>query len=532
MVKVNERKHPSYLENIGDWEFYWKSFNGGKEYVNEYLYSHRLENAEDYIGRIARSFYLNYCAPISSIAGDFIFRKEVTRPADLKLSDFRENVNRRGANIHSFMRKVCTLSSVYGHIHILMDRPRPPSGIENIINNGQTTKADNLLTLPPYVTIIHPQNLVDWSVDSASKELNWIIVAEEIYNDEDYREEREVQNIYKVWTKNEWIIYDAEDNLIDSGKHQLGFVPLITCYHKDIDEDMIGESMLKDVAEANRIVFNWTSNIDEMIARQTFSQLICPDDGTLFQDEIDERGKSGALKKIGSASIFTFPADSRHAPAFISPDTGQVTSIWTMVENLVREMFRMAGLISAKSSLVQLQQRTGKAQQYEFLDMDAFLAAKAKALEETENKIDNLYYKWMGIKDMPSRVHYPEKFDIITPQEIVDLFTKVTLSAISGTLNKEMAKRMVHQVLPHAEDEIVERIYEEIENNEYLENPELMMQQAQQAPVLGKSSQEEVTDTQEEDQKPSTDENTPKKERIPNEKNPQRRAKWRSAHSD
>ena len=85
-----------------------------------------------------------------------------------------------------------------------------------------------------------------------------------------------------------------------------------------------------------------------------------------------------------------------------------------MIEHHVLEMFRMAGLVSAKSSLMQLQQRTGKAQEFEFLDMAVFFANKAKQLEHTENKINELFYNWLNIKDIPERVHYPEKFDIIS----------------------------------------------------------------------------------------------------------------------
>ena len=387
---IPNRTHPSYDNHYSNWDFYLKSYIGGKDYVSEYLYTHRLEASDDFTRRQNRAYFLNYCAPITTIPSDFIFKKEPTRPHDLKLKVFRESTNGRSLSIQEFMRKVSTLSAVYGHIHILIDRPQPTEEQKEQIEKEQTTKKDSLSYLQPYATIIHPTHLVDWSIDATTQTLNWILIVEEYYEDEDWSKERETYALLKLWTRNEWIKFDAEGNELERGVHGLGEVPLITCYHKDTDEDLIGESMLKDVAEANKTIFNWCSNIDEMIARQTFSQLICPDDGTLFTEEVDEQGNSSALKKVGSATIFTFPADARHPPAFISPDTAQVKTIWDMVENHVREMFRMSGLISAKSSLIQLQQRTGKAQEFEFLDMAVFLAAKAKGLENTENKMNQL----------------------------------------------------------------------------------------------------------------------------------------------
>jgi len=533
---VTERHHPLYEQYIDDWAFYMESYKGGQEYVHKYLSSHRLESREDYARRLERAYYLNYCAPIASIPSDFIFKKEATRPADSYLSYFRMNTNRRGLSIHEFMRKVCTLSAIYGQVHVLIDRPRPSKEDEIKINTGKLTKKEVTNNYQPYATIVHPYNLLDWSVNPVTRALNWILVREIRLDDLDFTEAREVTELYRIWTQDEWFLYDSENKEIDTGKHNLGVVPLVTCYHKDVDEDLIGESMLKDVAEANRTIFNWTSNIDEMVARQTFSQLTCPDDGTLFEEEIDEAGQSTALRKVGSSTIFTFPADARHPPKFISPDTEQVSSIWTMIENHVREMFRMAGLISAKSSLIQLQQRTGKAQEFEFLDMAVFLSAKANVLEDVENKMNVLCYQWLQTDGQPAKVHYPEKFDIVSPAEIVDLFTKVTMNGVSGTLNKEMAKRMVHQVLPNAEDEIVDRIYTEIDSNKYLEDPTLFMTQAQEQPPKQQNSPYKADSTAQDEKQQRAKDSVPKPkgktEPVPNSRNPERRAKFRSSHRE
>lgn len=294
---------------------------------------------------------------------------------------------------------------------------------------------------------------------------------------------------------------------------------------------MVGESMLKDVADTNKAIFNWCSNIDEMVSRQTFSQLIVPDDGSMDADEIDDQGKPKALQAIGTASLFTYPSESRHPPEFISPDAGQINIIWRMIENHIGEMFRMAGLLSTKATVAKMNQRTGRAQEMEFLDMAVFFANKAKKLEETENKLNTFYYAWMGEDNKPECVHYPEKFDITTPAEIVELFVKVAVNSISGRLNKEMAKRLVLQVLPHAEDKIVKEIYKEIEENPRMENnlyDEENKTDIEKTPGTEDDSGDSVKKEKEEIK--NTKEK-PVKEPVPNANRPGRRAKFRAQKS-
>ena len=174
MASIHERRHPLYEEYIDSWLFYMESFKGGTEYVQKYLTTHRLENPADYARRRMRAYYLNYCAPIATIPTDYVFKKEATRPADTNLSEIRDNIDYKKTNIHEFMRQVSTLSSIYGHIHILVDRIRPDKDSLEQIRSGKTTKQDNL-KFPPYATIIHPPNLLDWSFDTSTQQLRWVI---------------------------------------------------------------------------------------------------------------------------------------------------------------------------------------------------------------------------------------------------------------------------------------------------------------------------------------------------------------------
>jgi hypothetical protein len=531
-IKLSSRMHPDYVENIDRWTFYLESFFGGESYIRKHLFTHRLESPEDYRRRMERAYYLNYCAPLVAFPADYIFKKEATRPPDANLERFRQNTDLSGSNINAFMKRACILSSIFGHIHILIDRPKPSSELMAAVTEGKTTKNENLNLYPPYAVLISPINVMDWSINPQDKSLNWVLIQEPVYIDDDPFQERKVVTYYKLWTRDRWQILDEDNNLIEEGIHNLGIVPIVTCFHKDINKDMLGESMLRDVAETNRIIFNWCSNIDEMIARQTFSQLICPDDGSTLSDELDEQGKAKSLRALSSSTIFTFPADSRHPPAFISPDTSQIAIIWQMIENHVRELFRLAGLISAKSTVVGVSQRSGISQQYDFLDMSVFLSSKAKYLEEAENAMNEIVYRWLGIAGKPERVYYPDKFDVTSPSEVIDLFTKVTLNVISGRLNKEMAKRLAMNVLPNADDRTMTEIFDEIEKNNILADPTVLLG-LKQPPGVGQqagSKEQSQADQQEGQDVTQTKERMKNAEPVPNARNPKERAKFRPTH--
>lgn len=459
-LNLSAREHPLYVDYKERWDFYIQSVKGGDNYTKDEgnLFTHRLESsADDYEDRKTRSYFLNYCSAIPQIYADYIFKEKVTRPADDILAEFREDVDGRGTTIISFMKKVSILSSIFGHIHIVVDMPKIDKDKKGTVITKRDQKEKNLR---PVLSIVYPQSLKDWSADANGK-LNWVLIEVKSYNDVDPLLERQEEITYKIISRDKWEIYDKDSNLLESDVNPLGEVYLVTCYNKDIDLDMIGESQLSDIAYINRAIFNWCSNIDEMIERQTFSQLICPDDGTLSEQDEDKN----PLKKIGTSHIFTFPSDTGHPPSFISPDTSQVEIIWKMIKEHVKEIWRLAGLRSWDEG-VSVSQRSGVSMQFSFLDVNSALAAKSASLEIVENALNDFYYRWLGKSDIPARVHYPISFDVLTLTEAIETAFKIIQANFSETLNKHLLKVLVSKALPVISEDIKKQIEAEIESGD------------------------------------------------------------------
>ena len=458
--RISERRHPLYSDLAAEWEFYRDSVKGGKDYLNAgHLFSHRLESQDDdFDERKKRAYYLNFCDEVVELYTNFIMREKIERPEDDTLEEFRKDVDNRGSSMDTFMKKVSKQSSIYGHIYIIVDTPEIDE--EKDVQTKGYQKEKNIR---PYCTLISPLQLVDWSADKQG-ELNWILIEQDEYVDIDPSIDREEITTYKLITRDSWEVFDDEGRPIPgrSGENKLGKVFLETCYHKDIDLDMIGESLIKDIAYINRIIYNWCSCIDEMIERQTFSQLIVPDDCTL----VEEQEGADILKKIGTSSIWTFNANSGHAPAFISPDTSNIDTIWGMLIAHVREIHRIAGLTGVSEDLYTAQ-RSGKSQEYGFLNINSTLASKSANLEKTVNAISKLAYMWYS-KD-PEKyepVNYPTKFDVEGLQQFMETSFAIIERELSERLNKELMKKLARKALPVTTDSIRKEIEKEIEEGD------------------------------------------------------------------
>jgi len=321
-IKLSERKHTLYNTYSPDWEFYFDCIKGGRNMqTDEHIFTHRLEDPSDYATRRNRSYFLNYCDTIPKILNSYIFRERVERPPDDNLALFRTDTDLTGTDMSDFVKKAGYFSSVYGVVHGLVDIFTPVDKKVLSIRDEKTGK------VRPYCSLVLPNQLVDWSVDNYG-EWRWVVIAYTYYNDEDPTKERKEETHYKLITRKDWTVEDQNgasvkysDGFPSKGTNKLGIVPMATMYHSDTEDNKIGESLIKDISFINRAILNWCSCIDEQIERQTFSQLVTPDDGSLTEQ--NEAGDD-PLYRIGTSSIWTFPHDSAQPPKFISPDVGNL----------------------------------------------------------------------------------------------------------------------------------------------------------------------------------------------------------------
>ena len=461
-IILAKRKHPLYEDNSEKWTLYRDAVKGGDDFINtDNLFSHRLEDTEDYDERLKRAYYLNYCEVIPLIYNNYIFKEKIERPADKDLIEFRKNIDGRGTSVSSFVKKVGFFSKIFGAMHVMVDMPAKEV--------KKTTKNKvKSLNLFPYCSLIYPSQLVDWSLD-ANGNFNWVVIESKYYNDLDPSKDRVEETHYKLISTEEWRVEDGKGNPVkyedgrpNKGTNELGIVPIITIYHQDIDDDKIGESLIKDIVYINRAILNWSSCIDEMIERQTFSQLVVPDDGTLA--EASETGDD-PLRRVSTSSVWTYNAEARHAPQYISPNTENINTIWNLIIDHVKEIFRIGGLVGSTEDMYA--GTSGRSKQMGFLSVNSALADTSSKYQKLENDICRLAYMWQN-KSPEDYVEtrYPDSFDVSALSDEIDAHFKVMEKNFSATLNKEMMKNIARKAIPLATEDIKSTVEGEIDSGD------------------------------------------------------------------
>jgi hypothetical protein len=456
-VNMSERTHPLYRKMKNQWSFFEQSAMGGFGYVddNSKLFTHRLEDSVgDYQDRLKRTYYLNYCDLVCRIYSDFIHKETIRRPVVKELTEFYKDVDGQGESVAAFMRRITYMLCVYGQVHTVVDMP-------NMSNTDLPQHFARANKVQPYATIVTPLQLRDWSTDSFGN-YNWVLIEFKGFDDSNPYTVREPQNMYFLLARNYWVKYDHKGNEVDSGDNPLGYVYMTTIRNGYYSKDGLGTSMLADIAKLNQLIYNYTSNVDEMIERQTFSQLCMP--ATIDQETLEMDESEVDLYTLGTSQIMTYPSTSGQPPQFISPNMDNLNVIWKHTQELIQKIYEMAKLGNEGTKSKVISQTSGIAQAYRFLQMRVALSTMGKALQKFERDIVGMVADWYG-EDFDTVVEYPTDFETGSFQEKLHNTFNMVSQNVSKTLNMEMLKGMVEKFEHQFSDDTLDRIFKEIERN-------------------------------------------------------------------
>jgi len=152
-------KHPDYDDNQNRWEFYLRSYMGGEDYQGgNYLTKYVNEDKDEYNRRLMLTPIDNHCRNIVHIYSSYLWRVPPKREFgalanNQSLEYFLKDADLDGRSFDSFMREAQVWSSVYGHVWLMLDKPKSNAG----------TRADELAQgIRPYINLFTPENIFDW----------------------------------------------------------------------------------------------------------------------------------------------------------------------------------------------------------------------------------------------------------------------------------------------------------------------------------------------------------------------------------
>lgn len=439
-----DRKHPYYEELVDEWRFHIRSYFGGRMYrEGNYLLKHPFESEANYARRKETSYFYNYCGPIVDTFVSHLFRNDARREfgplsADQLFAAFLKDADLDGNTFRHFMREAQRFASIYGRVSIIVDKPR----------GGTITRAEaEALGVRPYVALVTPENLLDWSFgrDSTGRMALEMIKV------------RESLGAHRVWTREGWELWqegsDGEVFLTDSGEHGLGEVPVVNLYNKQSGIRMAGVSDLNDIADINRNIYYLCSDAREIIENTAFPMLAIP----------YSRGADRGDKEVGPHNILQFdPELPNGRPYWLEAPHSSLTEIREWVRNDIAEIYRIARMGGARATEDSRQARSGAALEVEQRQLHSALSEKADNLEQAETRVLELWAKWEG-RAFEGTIDYPDDFSVRDLEsDLGAAISAQTARVDSETFKKELQRKIAFAVLPKLDEGVKARINEEI----------------------------------------------------------------------
>jgi len=448
------RRHPNYTKKKEEYEFFLRAYLGGQDFIENELFSHSLEDDDSFQNRKKRASYMNITRKVINAFTNFIFATPVKRSNAPILAPFFENADRKGNNIDKIMRKASNLSTLMGQSYLWL-RFDVPHNIQGSLSLKEVLEKRIL----PYVNVLSYLDVVDWSLDSFGN-YNWALIRLPEYDDKNPFVEREEKIYYYLLTKERIYTFDEEGNSIRSASNPLGEIPLIRVLHDEVDNLGEGEPLSNDMPYLARTIFNWTSIIDEMIERQGFAQLVCPDDGEL--EEMNRAEEGNVLKKIGTSSVFTYPASAGHPPQFITPDISQLRTIWNIINGMIDFIYLSTALAGTREDIVT---NSSRARRIALELVGATLKAKVMHLESAENQMIEFYLRYLNKERQINKRYFSSYCRDVNALSFMDYFDSIfemMKKNISRSFNKALAVELTencpYPMVQKNRDEIINEI--------------------------------------------------------------------------
>ena len=450
MEKEIIETHPDYKVNEENWEFYLRSYLGGDTYrEGNYLVRYLNESNEDYKRRLDMTPIDNHCSNVVHIYSSFLWRTPPTRnfnslDGEPFVKQITEDADLDGNSINAFMREAQIWSSVYGHVWIIVDKPK---------SNAQTRAEELQQEIRPYLNLYTPENVFDWKwerTESGRYKLTYLKIREQVIR----INSSEKEQYFRVWTEDTVSVHkvdgDGAEKKIEEMDNPLGVIPAVYLPAARTVTRGIGRSDIADISVMQKAVYNELSEIEQLIRISNHPTLV---------KTYDTDATAGA----GGIVHMPDELDPALKPYMLQPSGANLDSVQKSIEAKVTAINRMAHLGAVRGT--DAVKASGIALQTEFQLLNSRLSEKADILELAEQ------YIWYFIATYQNKtpdveVDYPDSFDIRDyPNELQFLQQARASGVQSATFTREIDKMIADLI---ADDDVLQQIKDEIDSSRQL----------------------------------------------------------------
>ena len=451
-----EREHPEYAARKRMWQQYRDLYQGGERLranAAEYLIRRHKEPSEVYHERLGRVFYQNYVGSIIDWYAATLMRREpglAIEGRDAGAKAFygllAENANLRGTRLSEFFRQRFIDALVCGASYVVVDFP--------LADRAAQTRAeeDAMGRSRAYLVDYGADEVINWDYDPRGG-LDWAVIRTSWLRQakvEDGRAERETR----------WMYYDRENfrifrrtgesgriELVDEGRHGLAGLKQVPVFEVTISD---GLWLMNKAALLQLEHFNKSNALSWALTMGLFAMPVVYSDrewnqivGESYYIQLGPEDKFGWTEPEGK--VYQIAADN--------------------LSQLKDEIYRVCYLMSqAGAGGAGGASQTALSKQLDFQTTEEVLRAYGDSLKGTMRQVLNAIAgaRQDGVEISVTGL---DEFDIQDLGSELDNAKKLLdLGVGSGTLKKEIYKRLALQYLCDARQEIKNQVVDEIEN--------------------------------------------------------------------
>ncbi|SFJ50982.1 hypothetical protein SAMN03159338_1610 [Sphingomonas sp. NFR04] len=502
LLKLIDRRHPEFKENLDHWRFLEACYRGGRSWIEKNLFTYPKEGRKEFAERKKRAYRFPHSKEVVGLVNKYVFKGAIARSEELPpaVKEFWGAATLLKRPICDLMESIAKWSSTFGRLWVVVDNSIPA----DVVTEADRKAAKGRI----YAYFIKPMQAYDYAFDEDG-ELEWFMNGEFARDDANpLTSSGDVTEQFRLWTKDFTAVIKvakkgrertAELDLASVREHGLGIVPIFPADHITSDELYKVDGLVEDVAYMDRTVANYLSCLDVIVTDQTFSQLAIPFQGMLPTEggagddsDIDQDQMSN-MQVMGTKRVFGYNAEGGAAPTYISPDVSQPELILKAVTKIVGEIYHsigMAGERTKEDNATGIDNSSGVAKAYDFEKINAMLAAKARSLQNVEHNLVRLVNAWSGdveeLQDTEELVSYPQTFDVRNLADEMDNAQRLSVMNAPKKLRRKQMARLSEKMFPQASEADLKEIQDDIEND-WLEEPVIDAASALSAqPTLGK----------------------------------------------
>jgi hypothetical protein len=419
--------HPAFKRYLNRWIFLSDSYVGGYEYfLGKYLEPYNYESRSDYEKRLRQIGLDNHVKSVVSIYNSFLLRKEVKREfgsiaTDPQLPYFLEDTDLDGRNFTAFMRDVSAHAMVYGNVWVIVDKPTTEA----------YTRADELQQgIRPYLSLFTPENVLDWKYERQPNgyyQLTYLKVKEEVVDRTQYvREYTPTEiSVYKITGD------DRKGKYEYTIQNQLGQIPAVCVYNQRSNIRGIGVSAVADIADVQKEIFEFSSEIEQIIRLTNHPSLVKTAD-------VEAAAGAGAIIQMPQNM------DPNLKPYLLQPNGSSIESVLNAIQKKVDSIDRMASLGGIRS--IESRRMSGIGLQTEFQLLNAKLSDLAMNLEFAEEQIWRLWSRYQG-QVWNGMIEYSRTFSVQDKANDIAMLKMAKDSNIENPAIKAEIDKMIYEII-------------------------------------------------------------------------------------